>query len=178
MGSHCCGFETTVKKGRRRMKEHIFLLLFLLCQLVVMEEALSKKEKEGGNIQKESRAMRNSMEDQVGKVDKQSDKREILMGSKGESEGRGPPRRKKAMEVVVGKVGQEVKMVCPITGNPTPIIEWEKDGEVVDYTWTRVKTNKNYLKVKQTFRDIISNLQFCLQLRGAKLEDTGVFYCR
>ena len=112
------------------MKEHIFLLLFLLCQLVVMEEALSKIEKEGGNIQKESREMRNSMEDQVGKVDKQSDKREILIGSKGESEGRGPPRRKKAMEVVVGKVGQEVKMVCPITGNPTPIIEWEKVGDL------------------------------------------------
>ena len=49
---------------------------------------------------------------------------------------------------------------------------------MVDYTWTRVKTNKNYLKVKQTFQDKISNLQFCLQLRGAKLEDTGVFYCR
>ena len=53
-----------------------------------------------------------------------------------------------------------------------------QDGEVVDYTWTRVKTNKNYLKVKQTIQDMISNLQFCLQLRGAKLEDTGVFYCR
>ena len=59
-------------------------------------------------------------------------------------------------------------------------LSWQ-DGEVVDYTWTRVKTNKNYLKVKQTFQDIISNLsnlQFCFQLRGAKLEDTGVFYCR
>ena len=56
---------------------------------------------------------------------------------------------------------------------------WQ-DGEVVDYTWTRVKTNKNYLKVteKHYFCDY-QFLQFCiLQLRGAKLEDTGIFYCR
>merc|ERR1719234_2887139 len=99
------------------------------------------------------------MEDTLGgRVVLESERREVV---KGESEGRGPPRLRKGLEVVVGRVGQEVKLVCPITGNPTPIIEWEKDGEVVDYTWTRVKTNKNYLK-----------------LRGAKLEDTGIFYCR
>merc|ERR1719234_1436254 len=96
------------------------------------------------------------MEETVG--GRESERREVV---KGESEGRGPPRLRKGLEVGVGRVGQEVKLVCPITGNPTPIIEWEKDGEVVDYTWTRVKTNKNYLK-----------------LRGAKLEDTGIFYCR
>jgi len=151
-----------------RMKEYSFLFLVLLCQLVVTEELLSRKEKEEEegkrNNQMEvgdsSLQIRNSLEETVrGRASKESEKREL---GKGESEGRrGPPRLRKAMEVVVGRVGQEVKLVCPITGNPTPIIEWEKDGEVVDYTWTRVKTNKNYLK-----------------LRGAKLEDTGIFYCR
>merc|ERR1719234_605804 len=110
------------------------------------------------------------MEDTLGgRVVLESERREVV---KGESEGRGPPRLKKGLEVVVGRVGQEVKLVCPITGNPTPIIEWEKDGEVVDYTWTRVKTNKNYLKVNQSNYltitiDRFSN--YCLQLRGAKL---------
>ena len=50
----------------------------------------------------------------------------------------------------------------------------------MDYTWTRVKTNKNYLKVKQKkpFHNYHQFLQFCLQLRGAKVEDSGIFYCR
>lgn len=74
---------------------------------------------------------------------------------------KGPPRRRKESEIVVARPGEEVKLICPIYGSPQPIIEWEKDGEVVDYTWTRVKTNKSYLK-----------------LRGAQSSDTGVFYCR
>ena len=36
-----------------------------------------------------------------------------------------------------------------------------QDGETIDYTWTRVKTNKNYLKLK-----------------SAQKTDTGVFVCR
>ena len=60
--------------------------------------------------------------------DTMTNKREITEAK--QREGKGPPRRKKAMEVVVGRVGQEVKLVCPITGNPTPIIEWEKVGDL------------------------------------------------
>ena len=112
------------------MKGHIFLLLLLLCQLMVMEEVLAKEGKgeeaneknqveAGGSLQ-----VRNSMEETVG--GRESERREMV---KGESEGRGPPRLRKGMEVVVGRVGQEVKLVCPITGNPTPIIEWEKVGD-------------------------------------------------
>ena len=36
-----------------------------------------------------------------------------------------------------------------------------QDGETIDYTWTRVKTNKNYLKLK-----------------SVEKSDTGVFICR
>ena len=36
-----------------------------------------------------------------------------------------------------------------------------QDGEAIDYTWTRVKTHKNYLKMK-----------------NVKKDDTGVFICR
>ena len=105
-------------------------MLLLLCQLMVMEEVLAKEGKgeeaneknqveAGGSLQ-----VRNSMEETVG--GRESERREMV---KGESEGRGPPRLKKGMEVVVGRLGQEVKLVCPITGNPTPIIEWEKVGD-------------------------------------------------
>ena len=120
---------------KKRMKEYSFLLLVLLCQLVVTEEVLSRKEKEEGEgtrknqmkVGEPSLKIRNSLEETVGRASKESEKREL---GKGESEGgRGPPRLRKAMEVVVGRVGQEVKLVCPITGNPTPIIEWEKVGD-------------------------------------------------
>ena len=116
------------------MKEYSLLFLVLLCQLVVTEEVLSSnKKEEGGNrnnqmeVGDSSLQIRNSLEETVGgRASKESEKREL---GKGESEGgRGPPRLRKAMEVVVGRVGQEVKLVCPITGNPTPIIEWEKVG--------------------------------------------------
>ena len=122
-------------KGKR-MNEYIFLLLILLCQLVVTEEVLAKKEKEGKEENRKNQVLevgetlrvRNSLEETVGRAtSKESEKREM---GKGESDGRGPPRLRKAMEVVVGRVGQEVKLVCPITGNPTPIIEWEKVGEI------------------------------------------------
>ena len=115
------------------MKEYTFLVLVLLCQLVVTEEVLAKKESgEGGNEENrmevggEPLHKRNSLEETVGRVATESEKREIV---RGESESRGPPRLRKAVEVVVGRVGQEVKLVCPITGNPTPIIEWEKVGD-------------------------------------------------
>ena len=125
--------EKIVRKVR--MKEYSLLFLVLLCQLVVTEEVLSSnKKEEGGNrnnqmeVGDSSLQIRNSLEETVrGRASKESEKREL---GKGESEGgRGPPRLRKAMEVVVGRVGQEVKLVCPITGNPTPIIEWEKVGD-------------------------------------------------
>ena len=77
------------------------------------------------------------------------------------AEGKGPPQRRREREHLVVAAGEDIKMVCPVLGNPAPIVEWSKDGENVDYSWTRVKTNKNYLK-----------------LRGAQKADTGVWVCR
>ena len=77
------------------------------------------------------------------------------------AEGKGPPQRRREREHLVVAAGEDLKMVCPVLGNPAPIVEWSKDGENVDYSWTRVKTNKNYLK-----------------LRGAQKADTGVWVCR
>ena len=74
---------------------------------------------------------------------------------------KGPPRRLKETVTVVVSLGWDVRLVCPVTGEPQPIVEWSKDGEVVDYTWTRINTNKNYLK-----------------LRAAQSGDTGVWNCR
>merc|ERR1711892_847096 len=74
---------------------------------------------------------------------------------------KGPPQRRKKLETVLAKPGEDVKIVCPVYGSPQPIIEWSKDGETIDHTWTRMKTNKNHLKLK-----------------GVQKSDTGVFICR
>ena len=105
------------------MRERIFLLLLVLCHLVVTEEASAKEEKVDG--EKDQGGGGNSVTMDHDKKGRMANKE----SEKSESETRGPPRLRKAMEVVVGRVGQEVKLVCPITGNPTPIIEWEKVGD-------------------------------------------------
>ena len=74
---------------------------------------------------------------------------------------KGPPQRRKEVENLIVANGEDIKMLCPVHGNPPPLVEWSKDGENIDYSWTRVKTNKNYLK-----------------LRSAQMSDTGVWECR
>ena len=41
-----------------------------------------------------------------------------------------------------------MKLFCPIDGSPTPIIEWSKGEEMVDYQMTRYRTNKKSLKIR------------------------------
>ena len=41
---------------------------------------------------------------------------------------KGPPQRKKKVETVLAKPGEDAKIVCPVYGSPQPIIEWSKVG--------------------------------------------------
>ncbi len=59
------------------------------------------------------------------------------------------------------RLGEDVKITCPILGNPTPIVEWKKGGETIDYSWIRIRTQKKSLKI-----------------RRAQEEDTGVYVCK
>ena len=54
-----------------------------------------------------------------------------------------------------------MKIQCPIVGNPTPIIEWKKGGETIDYTFIRIRTKGRQLRIKK-----------------AQEDDTGVFICK
>ena len=60
---------------------------------------------------------------------------------------------------------QNVRLSCPINGIPQPIIEWSKNGETIDFTWSRYKTNakKGFLKI--------------LKPLDAEL-DSGIFVCK
>ena len=55
--------------------------------------------------------------------------------------------------------------MCPISGNPQPIIEWSKDGETIDFTWSRYKTNP-----KKGFLKFLKPLDLKL--------DNGIFVCK
>ena len=59
------------------------------------------------------------------------------------------------------RLGEDVKIQCPISGNPTPIIEWKKGGETIDYTFIRIRTKGRQLRIKKS-----------------QETDTGVFICK
>ena len=48
----------------------------------------------------------------------------------------------------LARLGDEIKLLCPMEGYPVPIIEWSKEGEMIDYQWTRYRVNKKTLKIK------------------------------
>ena len=62
----------------------------------------------------------------------------------------------------VAQLGSDIRLVCPMSGNPSPIITWKKDGETINsVTWDRFRPNKKSLKVRQVDK-----------------EDTGIYICR
>ena len=48
----------------------------------------------------------------------------FLTTSQGSVPTRGPPLAQVEVEKVVARVGDDVKIVCPVEGNPIPIINW------------------------------------------------------
>lgn len=75
---------------------------------------------------------------------------------------KGPPTaERKEVKKIVG-VGETLKLQCPMSGSPPPIIDWTKDGEQINnYAWTRFKTTKKNLKIKPVM-----------------IEDTGIYICK
>jgi hypothetical protein len=61
---------------------------------------------------------------------------------------KGPPIASQRNLQLLARLGDEVKLVCPMEGNPAPIIEWSKGEQMVDYQMTRYKTSKKSLKIR------------------------------
>jgi len=62
---------------------------------------------------------------------------------------------------VVGRIGETIRLQCPVAGKPTPMLEWSKDGDKVDFMWERYKAGKRGLRIRNLNED-----------------DTGVFTCK
>lgn len=73
----------------------------------------------------------------------------------------GPPIASQRNVFTVGRMGEEIKLICPVEGNPAPMIEWFKGDEKIDFQFTRYKPNRRNLKI-----------------RDASVSDSGRFYCR
>ncbi len=74
----------------------------------------------------------------------------------------GPPVATKNNLFLVRRLGDEVKLTCPIEGKPVPYVDWHKDGDkILEYLWPRFKPNRRNLKI-----------------RDAQLSDSGVYLCR
>ena len=73
---------------------------------------------------------------------------------------RGPPRAEKSQITHVAKVGESLKIKCPIHGYPQPIVSWEKDQDDISYAWSRYRTTRKTLKIKSVAE-----------------EDRGVYIC-
>ena len=74
---------------------------------------------------------------------------------------KGPPVAERRQERHVAREGEEVRLKCPIQGHPAPMVTWSRGGDVVDFSWTRVRANKRYLKI-----------------RGVVKEDRGEYTCK
>jgi len=74
---------------------------------------------------------------------------------------KGPPRAERTELKHVARVGEEVRLKCPIEGHPAPMVTWSKAGENIDYGWTRFRANRRNLKIKDVNKD-----------------DTGVYKCK
>ncbi|XP_022080757.1 fibroblast growth factor receptor-like 1 [Acanthaster planci] len=74
----------------------------------------------------------------------------------------GPPRLD---QPIVGfqkaRVGSKIKLLCPVVGNPPPLMMWKKDGESINTLWERFKVLSAGLKIK-----------------NVEMADAGQYICR
>ncbi|XP_020307965.1 fibroblast growth factor receptor-like 1 [Oncorhynchus kisutch] len=78
------------------------------------------------------------------------------------SEARGPPWVSRQVEErQTARLGQTVRLACPVEGDPPPLILWVKDGRNVHPGWSRYRVLKQSLKIKEV-----------------ELGDAGVYMCR
>ena len=74
----------------------------------------------------------------------------------------GPPTASHHRSKQIVLVGSNVRLQCPMSGHPNPMIDWTKDKEgIIDYSWTRFEASKKVLKISR-----------------AQLEDTGIYRCK
>lgn len=60
-----------------------------------------------------------------------------------------------------GRVGETLRLQCPVDADPPPLLQWSKDGESIHRGWERFRVLSNGLRIKD-----------------AMLEDAGEYICK
>ncbi|KAM9741660.1 fibroblast growth factor receptor-like 1a [Menidia menidia] len=75
---------------------------------------------------------------------------------------RGPPRvSERVTHRQSVRLGRTMKLLCPVEGDPPPLIMWTKDGRNIHSGWTRFKV-----------------LQHGLRIKEVETEDAGTYICK
>ena len=61
----------------------------------------------------------------------------------------------------MARQGDEVRLRCPIEGRPSPMVSWSREGEDIDYGWTRFRASRKSLRIREVGKD-----------------DAGVYRCK
>ncbi|KAM4541650.1 fibroblast growth factor receptor-like 1 [Odontesthes bonariensis] len=75
---------------------------------------------------------------------------------------RGPPRvSEKVSHRQMARIGSDIKLLCPVEGDPPPLIMWTKDGRNIHSGWIRFRILRMGLKIKEV-----------------EVDDTGTYICK
>ena len=86
---------------------------------------------------------------------------------------RGPPRAEKSDIKHVVKVGDSLKIKCPIHGYPPPIVSWEKDEDEISYAWSRYRATRKTLKIKKVGKEDMGTY-VCTGINGFGKAETRI----
>lgn len=64
-------------------------------------------------------------------------------------------------EKQTAQLGRNVRLQCPVKGNPSPLLLWIKDGRNVNAGWSRYRVLPHGLKIK-----------------NVEAKDAGVYVCQ
>ena len=74
---------------------------------------------------------------------------------------KGPPTKTADTVKKIARIGDSVKLNCPIEGYPEPLFDWSKNDENIDFMWERHKIRGRSLRIRNVNED-----------------DTGIFICK
>ncbi len=61
------------------------------------------------------------------------------------------------------KVGESLRLTCPVEADPSTIVEWEKDGEAIHMGWERFTKRSN---------------DYVLMIKNLEKSDSGIYRCK
>jgi len=77
---------------------------------------------------------------------------------------KGPPEGTSAVQSrFTGRLGDAIRLICPIRADPEPLIEWYRDGERVTEFWDRYR---------------IGSKGFSLTIQRLECDDEGTYVCK